>query len=119
MTLEEAIYSALSTGSPTIPVYPGAIPEGQSPEAVVYQVIFSNDEEDLAGNDCGLTVAHLQVDCYSASMLTADANSKIMRDRIRASTLLQVHQVGSPGEDYEDDTKLYRRMREYSIAMST
>jgi hypothetical protein len=119
MTLQEAVYAALSSGSPTVKVWPGAIPEGQDPNAVVYTVIFSKDEQDLAGEDCGLTNAHVQIDSYSTSLATSEANSLLMRDRIRASTVMQVSDAGAPGDDYEDDTKLYRRMREFSVWLST
>lgn len=118
MTLSESIFSALVAGSPNTRVYPDLLPQNPLLPASVYTAIFLDNEEDLAGNDCGLVNAHVQIDSYALTRAAADGLADFVRDQILAAGDLQVRTVGGFWA-YEDDTKRYRTMREYSIWKNT
>ena len=115
MTLRESIYAALSAGSPPLRVYPGLLPQNPALPAVVYTIVFRHDEEDLAGNDCNLTNAQVQTDCYSTTENEADATAATVRELMRSAADFKTVTLPGGFDEHETDTQLYRVMREFSV----
>jgi hypothetical protein len=115
MTLRESIYSALTAGSPPLRVYAGLLPQKPVLPAVVYTIVFRHDEEDLAGNDCDLTNAHVQTDSYSTTEKEADATAATVRELMRSASDFNTFTLPGGLDEHETDTELYRVMREYSV----
>jgi Protein of unknown function (DUF3168) len=118
VTIRENIFATLSSGSPTLRVYPGALPPAPVLPACVATIILSLPEEDLAGEDCNLENVHLQVDVYSKTQLEADSIAEQVRQAMLASTTFASKTTGG-FDTYEPDTQLYRVMKEFSIWQTT
>lgn len=118
MTLEEAIEAALTGDSPPLRVYPDVLPSKVFYPASVYTVIFSQEQEDLTGNDNHLTLATVQIDTYATTRKEANAVSLHLRALMRGSSVFTAS--SGPAQNISEvDTRLYRRSRDFSVSMTT
>lgn len=114
MTLRESIYAALIAGSPAVRVYPNILPPNPLLPASVFTLVSRVDEENLDGTDADLTNAHIQVDVYAQTQNEADAVAELIRARMLAASDFAAWSAGG-FDAFEDDTLLYRVMREFSV----
>jgi hypothetical protein len=96
-------------------IFPVIREEGSALPAVVYQVIANDPQPNLDAMDTSLRNIRVQLDCWSR----AHSDLLTMFDAIRArmdtaaSTFTSVA-MSSVIDDYESDTRLYRRLLEFS-----
>lgn len=93
-------------------IYPQIIPDRGSIPAITYRIIVGEPANSLDGHTNGMVHYILQVDCWTRSFETAKSLARLVRTRIgvKAATFSALV-LEAPGEDeYEDDTKRYRRM---------
>lgn len=96
-------------------IFPLIVAQGESRPAVSYQVISIDQVSSLAGRADTLRNIRVQIDLWSAShstLLQLDAAVRARMDTA-ASTFRAVLAVGGL-DDYEPQTKLYRRVLEFS-----
>jgi hypothetical protein len=115
VNFDQAIYSVLHVypGLEAIKIRPDVASQGDSPPYVVYTLIHNAPNWTLTGPST-LDNAHYQVDVYATNRQTAiDLADMITRAITESAVLTGVPLAGSSG--YEPDTKLYRRMLEFSV----
>lgn len=119
MTLTQYVYAALSTGSPTLRVWPrGEVPLNPPYPYTTFMVIFRQPEENLEGEDEELTHAHVQTSTFSSSEADAQAARDEIRNRMLASAVFAARTIDIP-DDYEPDTKLHCARGLFSVWLST
>jgi hypothetical protein len=93
-------------------IYPQIIPDRGNIPAITYRIISGEPANSLDGHTNGLVHYILQVDCWTRSFETAKNLARLVRNRIATkATTFSALVLEVPGEDeYEDDTKRYRRM---------
>lgn len=115
MTLREKIYAAMTTGTPTLNVWPrGEVPLKPPYPYTTFFVLFRQPEEDLEGLDQDLTHAHVQTDSFSPSETDAQAARDEIRLRMLASTVFTARTLDIP-DDWEADTKLHCARGQFSV----
>jgi hypothetical protein len=89
--------------------------EGVLP-AVTYQVVSLDQVSALGGRSDTLRNIRLQVDCWGKAHSDVLSVESAVRARMDTAAT-SFRSVLSPGglDDYEPDTKLYRRMLEFSV----
>jgi len=83
--------------------------------AIVYQVVTHDQVSNLSGRDGSLRNVRVQLDIWArkhSDILLVDAAVRTQMD-IAAATFRAVLTPGG-GDDYEPETKLYRRLLEFS-----
>jgi len=95
-------------------IYPQILPEGATLPAVTYTLVFGQPENSLDGFTSGLTRFSVQLDCWAKTFGAAVALALAVRDRMNtnASTFSTVLLNYPALDDYEPDTKRYRRALE-------
>lgn len=96
-------------------VYPLTRPQDAAVPAVTYQQITLDPHMNLGGIDASLRQVRLQIDCWALTFDAAAALALAVRDRMNtaASNFRSVLLSGGL-DDYESDTRLYRRMMEFN-----
>jgi hypothetical protein len=118
MTFEADLYAALSGAAGLTALVENRIgpSHDQTPTApyVVYTPIFGESFYTLAGAS-SMTRVRLQVDCYADHPDTSAAIAEAVIDAIPQSGAL--HRASHSNQDLgmEEDTRLFRRMVEFSI----
>jgi hypothetical protein len=93
-------------------IFPETIPQKGAIPAITYRIISGQLSNSLDGFTSGLVNYHVQVDCWARTFETARRLALLVRNRANTRHA----NFGSwiteyPGEDeFEDDTKRYRRM---------
>lgn len=114
MSLRSDIYSALVNGG-SLTAYPDAAPEGVTYPVVVFQFVAGHDEVYLDGY-AGLVNRLVQIDAYADDPDTADALIETVKTRLAAASAFRVAAVNVSGADpFDDDAKMYRASREFSL----
>jgi hypothetical protein len=123
MTIEADLKSHLSTAGITALVNdritPVPRPEGSDKPAVTYQVIADAPQTDLDGGDSGLNNYRIQIDVWARSHDSAKQIAELIRVRMKTAAATFKSVPLSMLEDYEDDTKLHRVSRDFSIWYQT
>lgn len=90
--------------------------EGKGVPAVTYQIISLDAQSNLDGIDDSMREFRLQMDLWAEqhSQILALADALIARMNTAATSFTSVLLPGSGADGYEPDTKLYRRMLEWS-----
>ena len=116
MSLEEDVFSALTSGSPSaLRAYPEVMPQQVVLPAVTYTIIAGSYDFDLQGTT-GLSRKLVQIDSWSTTRSGAYSQMVEAQNLMLASTAFQVTGVEETGaERYEPDTKLYRESREFVL----
>lgn len=114
MTLRESIFAAMISGSPAVRVYPNILPPNPLLPASIFTMVSRVDEETIDGADAGLTNAHIQIDVYAKTQIEADVVADIIRMRMLAASDFASWSAGG-FDAFEEDTLLYRVMREFSV----
>lgn len=115
MNFDQAIYAALRAypGLETIKIRPDVAEQGDVAPYVVYSLIYNAPNWTLAGPST-LDNAHYQVDIYAPIRQQALDFADLITAAITQSAVL----TGVPlnvTSSYEPETKLYRRMLEFSV----
>lgn len=93
-------------------IHPVIVPEGSSLPVVTYQHVFGAPQVSLSGFTSGLTRYLVQVDCWALTFEAVAALALAVRDRIAAdgASTFGMNITEYPlADDYEPDTKRYRR----------
>jgi hypothetical protein len=115
VNFDQALYSALRAyaGLESIPIRPDVAAQGDAAPYVVYTLIYNAPNWTLTGPST-LDNAHYQFDVYAADRQTAISIADLVTAAITQSPVL----TGVPlnvTSGYEPETKLYRRMLEFSV----
>jgi hypothetical protein len=88
--------------------------EGSAVPRVTYTLIANDPQSNLDGMDSQLREIHVQIDCWALTYSEVLSMFDAIRTRMdtAASTFKSVA-LPSVGDDYEPDTRLYRRMLEF------
>ena len=119
MSFESDIYSVLAVAGVTSLVsdriYPAHASEGTARPYVVYTPIFSEPIYHLDGSTNKHTRIRLQVDCYSEDVDQAAQIARAVIDAVPQSGAL--HRTAHNDQDLglEEDTRLFRRLIEFTI----
>lgn len=97
-------------------IYPVLRPQGAGLPAVTYQIIARDHQVNLDGGDSSLRQLRVQLDCWARSHEDAMnlLDAVIARLDTAASSFRAVLIAGAGDEDYEPETKLYRRTQDFS-----
>lgn len=98
-------------------IYPVIRPQNAALPAVTYTAPAPDEVNTLAGRSDSLRNYRLQVDCWAESHAAVVAMANAVRSRMNtaASAFRAVLYPGTGLDDYESDTRLYRRMLEFSV----
>jgi hypothetical protein len=93
-------------------IFPLRLKDGGALPAVTYQVIYGATANSLDGFTSGMVNYQVQLDCWSETYEGALSLAKAVRDRMNtAATAFSAVIRDFPGnDDYEPDTKHYRRI---------
>ena len=96
-------------------MYPVLRPESSALPANTYQLITLDQVENLSGRDGSLRNYRVQVDLWALKYSDILLLDSAVRARMAtAATSFRSAMLPSGFDDYEPDTKLYRRMLEFS-----
>ena len=90
-------------------------PEGDSQPAIVYSIVSKDQVSNLAGRDGSLRNIRVQIDIWArkhSDILAVEAAVRTQMD-VPAATFRSTMNPGG-FDDYESETKLYRRLLEFS-----
>lgn len=116
--IEKTIYSELIaapalTALISTRVYPLVLPEGCARPAIVIQKISTDGFNSLDGaND--LEYPRFQFSCYGESYSSAVSVALQLKEAVKGSALLKEY-LSSERDDYEPETKLFRRTVDFMI----
>lgn len=98
-------------------IYPVVRPQGSSAPAVTYLIFAPDPMNNLDGRDESLRQYRVQVDSWSRSFEEAAAVASAVFDQLNTttSTLKATLIEGGGFDDYEPDTRIYRRSRDYRV----
>lgn len=96
-------------------VYPVIRPQGSALPAVTYQRIAEDAMMNLDGIDTSLRQVRVQIDCWASTYAAVASLALAMRDRMNAAaaTFTSVLLTGGGLDDYEPETRLYRRSMDF------
>ena len=115
--VEQAIYTALSTTSGVTSLvstrsYPVVLPQGVAFPAITFSRVSTDPVFALAGSE-GKDAVRVQVDCWSRTYANAKDIANAVRAALEASPVYG--QMRSQLETFEEETRLFRVMQEYSV----
>lgn len=115
MSLRNAIYNALTGVSPAIDVWPDQAPQDAGLPRFVFLFVAGTDEVLLDGY--GSTARRvIQVDAWANDPDVADAMIEDAKAALGASSAFDVGSVSENGATgYDEDGKLYRASRDFSL----
>lgn len=116
MSIEESIYTVLSgVAAATGGAFPNVSPDKELRPHVVYQSIFGDDHETLAGPG-GLFARRVQFTCWAKSRILARDLRDAVKIAIRSSVLFDsVIYLGLNPDLWDADTKMYGESFDFSI----
>lgn len=115
MSIEEDVFTALTSGSPVLRAYPDVLPQMAVIPAVTFFTVGGDNDFHLQGQS-GLVRRVIQIDTWASTRLSADAMMKEVEALMVASTDFQVNAIFVAGVDpYEPDTNRYRTGREFVL----
>ena len=114
--LKDHLTVAAITGYVNDRIYPLLRDEGAALPAVVYTIVSLDPQGNLDGIDGSQRQYRVQIDCWSRTYDEMDLLALAVRDRMNtaATNFKTVFQPGSGFDEYESETKLYRRSADYS-----
>lgn len=119
MSFEAALYGHLSHASVTAiagdRIRPGIRKESETVPGISYQVVSFGENGSLEGRATTLRAIRVQIDLWAlkhSDILALDAAVRARMDTPASS--FRSTMLPSGIDDYEPETKLYRRMLEYS-----
>ena len=96
-------------------MFPVLRQESSELPAISYQVIALNQVENLSGRDGSLRNVRVQIDLWARAFSDILSIDTAVRARMTtAASSFRSAMLPSGFDDYEPDSKLYRRMLEYS-----
>ncbi len=92
-------------------IHPQVLPEGSTLPAVTYTAVFGTPQNSLDGFTSTIVNYSVQIDCWAATFDAAAALALAVRARMNtaASSFSTVIREYPLLDDYEPDTKRYRR----------
>lgn len=92
-------------------IHPLIVPEGSAFPVITYTLVFGEPQNSLDGFTSGLRRVSVQIDCWSRTFdRTKDvAEAVVSRLNTAASAFKSVVTEYPTLDDYEPDTKIYRR----------
>lgn len=92
-------------------IYPEIVPQGVAMPAITYSMLDGQPQNSLDGFTSGLSRYPVQIDCWANTKTAVNALALVVRDRmnVAASTFRSVLTNYPLIDDYEPDTKRYRR----------
>ena len=109
-------------------IYPVVLPQGMTLDSVVYNRIVENESYHYTGSS-GLVTARMQIDAWSKTPDGANELGDLIKERLSGFSGQVSYSVNSPAEyvriqgvfllsgdeDYDSESALYRRRRDYSF----
>ena len=111
----EAALVPLLTGLVAGRIYPDVAPSGAGLPRIVYQQVGGQAMTYLEGALPDKENARMQVVCWAATRLAAINLAKQVEAAIVGSVGFQASPIGARISGYEQDTKLYSSMQDFSI----
>jgi len=101
-------------------IYPVVRPQSSTLPALVYTPFGVDQVNNLAGRDSSLRFIRVQVDCWSRTFDEALVLAEAVKARMdtAASNFRTVLSPGSGFDDFEDDTRLYRRSMDFHCSFT-
>lgn len=97
-------------------VYPGVRKEEEGLPALTYTMIFDDPHMDLDGVNGGLRQVRVQIDMWAKTYAVVLSLEAAVKARMNtAATNFKSVQLGTMLDDFEPETRLYRRTREFSV----
>lgn len=92
-------------------IHPVMVPERSPVPAITYTVIYGEPQNAVDGFTGALTRYTVQIDCWAETFATARRLAEAVRDRMNeaAASFRSVVREYPALDDYEADTKRYRR----------
>lgn len=112
MTIEASIYNALK-GLVGNRVFPDVAPATTARPYMTYQQVGGTAVNFLGATVPGKRNARIQINCWADTRLAAANLARQAEDALIVG--LKAHVIGSQVAVYEDDTKLYGTMQDFSI----
>lgn len=114
MSAEAIIYSTLR-GLVADRVFPDVAPEGTARPYVTYQTVGGSAINFIDGALPSKRNGRYQLNVWADTRLQAASLARLVEDALRVTTALQATVLGAPVADYEDDTKLFGTMQDFSF----
>ena len=120
MSFESELKTHLDVASVTTHVNdritPVKLKDNSAMPAAVYSIIFAETQNSLDGFTSGVVRYRVQVDCWGSTFTSQVAPLALaIRDRMNVdATNFKSVIIGSALDDYEPETKRYRRTLEFS-----
>jgi len=116
VSLETSIYSALRS-LVSNHVYRDVVKEDESHilPRITFQQVGGDAINFLSGEKPSKKWARVQVNCWAARRDDAMALARLVEDTLRATVALGTTVLGAPVAVYENDTKLYGSMQDFSV----
>lgn len=101
-------------------IYPVVRPQGSALPAIVYTPFAADQVHNLDGRDGSLRFIRVQIDCWSLTFDEVIAMAAAVTARLdtAATHFRSVLEPGSGFDDYEPDTKLYRRSMDFRCSFT-
>ena len=92
-------------------IYPSVMPQSSTLPAITYSFVSGNPQTSIDGFTSGVSRYGIQIDCWASSYSSVIALALAVRNRLKtnAATFSIVITEYPLFDDYEPDTKLYRR----------
>ena|SRR3990167_1473205 len=92
-------------------IYPEIVPQGAGMPAITYSLQSGELQNSLDGFTSGLSRFPIQIDCWAATKTAVNALALVVRDRMNTNpSTFKIIITNYPlFDDYEPDTKRYRR----------
>lgn len=123
MSFETDLKSHLQSGSAVSAIvddriYPVVVKEGSQMPAAVYSFPFGQTENSLDGFTSGVVRYRVQIDCWALTYRQVVLLALAIRDRMNVSAAsFKSLIISYPSfDDYEPETKRYRRTMEFSCS---
>lgn len=115
MSLEEDVFAALTSGSPSLRAYPEIVPEFVQVPVVTFTMIAGTEDFALDG-PTGLVRRLVQIDSWATTRSSAYALITQAQGLMLASTAFAVNAISESGAPrYEPETRRYRESREFTL----
>jgi hypothetical protein len=119
------VFSILSTAAPvtaivgTNAIWKNTLPQAHAAKRayITWATVGGSPENYLDGVP-GMDSGRVQIDCWVGEEVSGGTGAKVCQDlmiAVRNAIEPHAHMIGTPIDDYEKDTKLYRYMLEFQF----
>lgn len=97
-------------------IFPNIRREGTDVPAITYSIIWDDPQMNLDGVDSALRNVRVQLDMWAKSFADVISLEGAVLSRMNtAATNFRSVQLGTMLDEYETETRFYRRTREFSV----